>query len=454
MSFVAVFITIIIAAIGAFGATTSTGLMVIAAVVGCAALFWRPLLFSTLALVVCQEINPKFGQGGLTVLGYQFYFVEFGSLPIVFYFFVAAAVVAAIKYDWSDKLSAASDKRPLLVILIFLALSISIGLFAGLNIPSVFGQVARPLMLFLLAWLVGAYSPQEAGGKSLAVVVGLSMVGLAMVGLPVAATGGGLSLGGRLVYYDTATAAVAAAVLLAILRQRARSAVTVAAAICSAVVLLVSFRRSVLVALVLILLLTGLVNRAFRRVILRVIAVGTALVLLGLLTVQNLIVSFWDRIVSSYETLGGAASDESTQGHVDDIRIGLDYAFANPGGYGPASPQLPGFLTQGSSIYVHDEVLLNWLRFGLTGLVLSAVIIYIFTRTSFAVVLRPRLEFSTIFYCAAYFIPIYLIASFTAPFMMTTSRWPALLGIAFGILSRASTNGLSVQGLGRQNTKF
>lgn len=424
-----------VAALAAYAATSGEGLAAIGILIVGMILAWRPLTAALLAFLIFQEISPRSGQSGLTIFGHQFYFVEFGQLPLAFFFIGIAAISVSVRHQFTDRLEGKSAKSPLIVVIVFLSASIVIGLLSGLGVASVFGQVARPLIVFVLAWQVGAFSRRELSGNSLPRSLSLGVLGLAAVGLPVALMGGGLSLGGQLVYYDTATAAIAGAVLLAIFRESRQSVASLTVALCAAIVLVVSFRRSVLVALVITVFATALMSRSFRKIMLKTVAACSGLILLGYTVIPGLLMSFWERIALSYETLDGTASDESTQGHVDDIRIGLDHALANPSGYGPASPQLPGLLTQGNTIYVHNEMLLNWLRFGLLGLLLSLLLILIFARSASEVLFKSDRQFSVVFHAAAYFVPIYLIASFTAPFMMTTVRWPALLGIALGILS-------------------
>lgn len=431
--------TLIAASLAAYAVTTDAGRLIIAAICILGITAWRPLTVSLVTLIICQEINPKLGQIGLTVLGNEVYYTEVANLPLVFYFLVFAALSAFIRHNSVKARDAGSRKGPLLAISGFLAVIIVISLLDGLNLTSSLGQIGRPLLIFLAAWVISAYSRPESQSRFFVWAVYLAVVALAAAGIPAALSGGGLSLGGQLVYYDTATAAIAAAVLLGVLRVPKQSFVSLIFAAASAAVLVVSFRRSVLLALMVTVLMVGLLSPAFRRVMVRAVLWIFGLLIVGLMTVGSLLATFWDRMVASFQTIGGDGYDESTTGHIDDIAIGLEYALESPWGYGAGARPLPGLFTQGQTLYVHNEILLTWLRFGLIGLVILLLVITIFMLDSARVIFNRSWTYRRMEYAAAYFIPVYLIAAMTAPFMMTTSRWPALLGLVFGVLARAAT---------------
>lgn len=415
--------------------TTGTGRILFLAIACALAVVGRPILVVVLSLIVCQEISPAFGQTGLTVFGSQIYFIQPANLPISFYLLVLAAAVVAIR---SSGLILHLDMRHILLIGFFAFFAWIVAIGHGLSLFSSFGQVLRPLLILALGWYLGARSASETTERVGAVSVGCAVVALAAAGLPAALAGGGLSLGGQLVYYDTATAAIAGAVLLSILREPGTSAARVLVGVSAAIVLLISFRRSVLISLIVIVLVTAIFSPALRKVLLRTLLAGSLLVFLGLVTVPSLLLVFWERVTASYDTLGGSAADSSTEGHVSDIAIGLSHALKNPWGYGPASPQLPGLVTEGGTIYVHNELLLNWLRFGFIGLVLMVLLLFVFSGTALKALISRTSRAPVVTHCAAYFILIFVLVSFTAPFLMSTSRWPALVGIAVGILSRPS----------------
>lgn len=418
--------------------TEDLGRVVLLSVAGLLLVVWRPIIAVVLTFLVCQEISPSLGQAGLTTLGNQLYFIQFLNLPIAFYLMAFAAFVAALKYDWHHALPKEIDKRPITLIAVFSVFALLSSVASGLSLSSALGQVIRPLLILSLGWFLGVFSEREMSGKAMMRVIGGAIVVLAVIGLPAALTGGGFSIGGHLVYYDTATAAAAAAILLAVLRQARANYFIVIVGVGSAIVLLISFRRSVLLALLVTVLATSLMSPVLRKVLIRSFAACGAMVVLGLATVPALLTAFWERIVASYDTLEGSAADTSTEGHVNDIGTGLEYALRSPWGYGPASPQLPGLVTKTGSIYVHNELLLNWLRFGAIGLILLILMLLLFSGASLKVLVNKVTSASLSVYCAAYFVPIYVLSCFTAPFLMTTSRWPALLGIAIGILSRHS----------------
>lgn len=395
---------------------------------------WQPLVAVVIAVLVTQEISTSSGMTGPTILGNSVYFTELFNLPAFFYLLVIAAVSTMFKSLGSPK-TWRVFQRDLRGVWFFCIYVLIVALLNGLSLTSAVGQGVRPLLVLVLAWFVAAYSRLDVS-RALVLGGGGSIVLLACIGLPAALAGGGLSLGGQLVYYDTATAAAAGAVLLTVLRLPQWSPLSLIVGAAAAVVLLVSFRRSVLVALLLIILVTALISPALRKVLLRALLAGSVIVGTGLAVFPSLVTTFWERLLISYETLEGSAADSSTEGHVNDIAVGLGYALDKPWGYGPVSRQLPGLVTKEGTLYVHNEILLSWLKFGVGGLLLVIVLLVLFSESAWRVLRSKSLAFSAGRLSGAYFILIYTVACFTAPFMMTTTRWPVLLGISLGVLSR------------------
>lgn len=416
---------------GALGAT-DTGRIVLLALAGMAFLIWQPTIVLVLILLITQEIKPAAGYSGMTVLGSEFYFSLLAKIPIIGILVAAAAFIAILK---RGKALIRIDKFQLTFLLaLFLATGSAVsGIATGMDIASALGQVSRPFIIFMLAWIVGAsYSSDMKALRLTAIAGGAAIVILAATGLPSAL--GAAAAGGRLVYYDTATAAAAAAVLLAILRSERLTKGRIALAACAAVVLLVSFRRSVIISLLVILVLMIFVNKQYHVMVKRMVVWGGCFILLGLIAFPSLLSTFADRLLVSYSTLNGVGEDVSTTGHLDDIAIGLQYALEQPTGYGPQSQQLTGFFVQSGSLYVHNELLLDWLRFGIIGLLAVLVLFYSMTRDSIGLFRMDQSSVPIAVSAGSFFVPIFVISSLSAPFLTTTSRWPAILGLAAGIM--------------------
>ncbi|UKA57999.1 O-antigen ligase family protein [Arthrobacter sp. FW306-2-2C-D06B] len=416
---------------GALGAT-DTGRVVLLALAGTALLIWQPTIVLVLILLITQEIKPATGFSGMTVFGSEFYFSLLAKIPIIGILVAAAAFVAILKRGKALIRIKKFQLTFFLALLLAFGVAVS-GLATGMDITSALGQVSRPFIIFMLAWIVGAsYSSDVKALRSTAIAGGVAVVILAATGLPSALAA---AAGGRLVYYDTATAAAAAAVLLAILRSERLTKGRVAIAACAAVVLLVSFRRSVIISLIVILVLMIFVNKQYHVMVKRVVVWGGCFILLGLIAFPSLLSTFADRLLVSYSTLNGVGEDVSTTGHLDDIAIGLQYALEQPNGYGPQSQQLTGFFVQSGSLYVHNELLLDWLRFGLIGLLAVIVLFYSMTRDSIGLFRMDQSLVPTAVSAGSFFVPIFVISSLSAPFLTTTSRWPAILGLAAGIMA-------------------
>lgn len=125
---------------------------------------------------------------------------------------------------------------------------------------------------------------------------------------------------------------------------------------------------------------------------------------------------------------------ESTSGHIEDLRVGWRYVRANFWtGVGPVSPQLPGLAARGGSrIYVHNELLQDWLQYGL----MAPLLVIVFLVAAGLMALRALRDRGSdiIVRSAAAFCLITPLCLMTAPFLSTTSRWPLLVGIAAGVL--------------------
>lgn len=413
---------------------STTGQIAFAALVGFAFLAWQPTVVLILVLVMAQEVKPGASFSGMTTLGSDIYFALVAKFPLTVILLGLAAFVSLARKGQEQKEQRAFSPTIVVAALLVFGTAVS-GLVFQMDVASALGQVARPFLIFALGWIVGAsYGANPPVMRSASLAGAAAMIALAVTGLPAALVSGTAS-GEHLVYYDTATAAIAAACFLAVLRVKQLSRGHLAVAISTAVVLLVSFRRSVIISLVLTLVVALLVNKQYRGMAKRVAVWAVALVLVGMSTVPSLLSTFANRLAMSYATIQGAGEDVSTEGHLDDITVGLQHALAQPLGYGPQTPQLTGLFVQGGTIYVHNELLLDWLRFGLIGLLVVLALLISMLVDSFKVLRRDPGTVPVAVSAASFLMPIFVVASISAPFLTTTNRWPALLGLGAGILA-------------------
>lgn len=412
---------------------TASGRMALIALAGLVFLVWRPMVTLILVLLIAQEVKPGAGFSGLTVFGSDVYYSVVGKIPATVILLGIAALVALATRGTEFKRVDHVPRTFVIAATLLLGAGIS-GLASGMDIAAAVGQVARPFVIFALAWIVGvAYGSDVRVMRSTAIAGGAGVTILAVTGLPSALTGAAGA--DHLVFYDTATAALAASFFLAILRSEVLTKVHLGLAACAAVVLVVSFRRSVILSLVITLALMFMLSKQYRRMVRRVLVWGGGFVLIGMFAIPDIMSTFADRILSSYSTLEGTGEEVSTAGHVDDIAVGLRYALEQPLGYGPQSPQLTGFFVQSGTIYVHNELLLDWLRFGVVGLILTTAFLVSLLADSLKVFQRIQSEVPIVVSAASFIMPVFVIASLSAPFLTTTNRWPAVLGLAAGIMA-------------------
>ncbi|WP_167454780.1 O-antigen ligase family protein [Micromonospora arborensis] len=128
----------------------------------------------------------------------------------------------------------------------------------------------------------------------------------------------------------------------------------------------------------------------------------------------------------------------STSGHISDLRVGWDHVRANLWtGVGPSSPQLPGLAASASTrVYVHNELLQDWLRYGAA----APVLVFLFLSVAGIAALGRLRDRSSdvVVRAAAAFCLIAPLCVMTAPFLSETSRWPLLIGAAAGIVGQAT----------------
>ncbi|MFR9775979.1 O-antigen ligase family protein [Micromonospora sp. MS34] len=126
---------------------------------------------------------------------------------------------------------------------------------------------------------------------------------------------------------------------------------------------------------------------------------------------------------------------ESTSGHLSDLRLGWEQVQANPWtGVGPLAPQIPGMAAQNAErVYVHNELLQEWLRYGPLAPLLVVLFLSAVALLALRAIRDPAGDRTV--RSAAAFCLITPLCVMTAPFLSETSRWPLVVGIAAGIVA-------------------
>jgi O-antigen ligase len=116
------------------------------------------------------------------------------------------------------------------------------------------------------------------------------------------------------------------------------------------------------------------------------------------------------------------------------MSIGWKAVKASPiSGVGPGG-HIAGLVVQSrGQLYIHNQVLESWLRFGLLAAVLVVAAQIVLVLQSLGTLKQPGSDFMSRW--AAQFLLIAPVAMLTAPFLTNTQRWPAILGLAAGIVA-------------------
>ncbi|MGR6317650.1 O-antigen ligase family protein [Micromonospora soli] len=125
----------------------------------------------------------------------------------------------------------------------------------------------------------------------------------------------------------------------------------------------------------------------------------------------------------------------STGGHISDLRLGWEHVRANFWtGVGPLAPQIDGFAAhEATRVYVHNELLQDWLRYGPAAPLLVILFLVVAGLAALKALRTP--DSDGVVRAAAAFCLIAPLCLMTAPFLSETSRWPLVMGVAVGILA-------------------
>ncbi|HEY1516651.1 MAG TPA: O-antigen ligase family protein [Solirubrobacteraceae bacterium] len=435
--FVAVLASVVAAWLIGSGDTHTLAAAAIGLVLVAALMRWPALTIVSL-LIVCQELDPAQGFGGagasgLLFLGHQIYFqtaARFSLLTLVVLLGLGRVAISAHPNR---------PRRTAVVIVLGFGAYITARLWAdGTSLTSALNQDARFAILFGACFAIGVVAAGSRDWARNAVpVMQWVLSAMALIGLYLAVTGQGQGqVGTSVIFYDSAMGAIAGAVVLA-------AVITPAAERnwriwwlggAGLIIVVLSSRRNVWAAMVVALLLALTVIRNRARLAVRVV-VALAVVLVGLAVVAPSIVSeIGHQLSAIWGATQGTSADASVQGHLSDVSIGWDAVKASPiSGVGP-NGHVAGLVVEGAGpLYIHNQVLESWLRFGLLGAILVIAAQVMFVVQGLIAVRRPGIDYTVRW--AALLLVMAPVAMLTAPFLTTTQRWPAILGFAAGLIA-------------------
>jgi O-antigen ligase len=434
---VAVGASAIAARLIASGNTHTLAAGAVALVVVGALMRWPAFTLVSL-LIVCQELDPGLASpgtssGGLLYLGYQVYFRTVGRvslLTLVVLLALGRVLIATRPFP---------PRRTAVIFVLALGAYIALLLWAdGTSLTSAINQDARFAILFGGCFGVGvAAANSREWARNAVPVFQWLLSGMVVLGLYLAATGQGQGpTGDSVIFYDAATGAIAGAAMLAAVltpsAQRTGRLWWIAGA--GLLVVILSARRDVWAAIIVALLLSLMFAQDRMRLILRLLAgAGVGLLVLAVV-VPSALTGIGHQLSAIWGATQGTAADASVKGHLSDISVGWSAVKASPfSGVGP-SGHVAGLVAEGTGpLYIHNQVLETWLRFGLLGAVIVIAIQLVLLVQGLVTLRRPGIEFSARW--AATLLIMAPVSLLTAPFLTTTQRWPAILGFAAGVIA-------------------
>jgi O-antigen ligase len=305
---------------------------------------------------------------------------------------------------------------------------------------------ATPWVLLLSGYVVGAClrehsSLRIAATRLLATALALK----AAIALFVWTTGATQSIGGvRIVYYDSLTPYLGGAALLAAATSRDRRSVRIALGLAGAFVLVTSLRRNVVLALIAGVLVLGSRRTSRRLVVRAVIACGITAAIVSAVA-PSLGRDAVASIESGFETTAGGGSDSSTVGHLNDLSVGRAIVASSPlSGVGVYAQAQSGLVvSDGGNLYIHDEYLQTWARYGLPGIVGLLGILALFFGRAWRTFARP--PDSVLVTLAAIMLLALPVSLVFFPQLSSLTRFDVVVGVFAGVLPLAGISPRAIE---------
>lgn len=434
----------------AFLTTQQISLLTLSVLAACAVFQWPWLLLAFVVIVDQYSSGSSLVADlpGIVTVGSSIYGTHKNGIPVILFAAIIASAGAGYKLTTSTR-----DRLYLPGSLIqsspFMVALAGIFTFAGVNVlwsveQSLLSVVTSSLgasasWILVVAGYLIAYeiASRPGGGQKLMVALEATVILKAAAAILSWITTGGGEVDGQVgvVFFGPGTPILGIAFLGAWAAGRARPGpqgllVLAAAALC----VIASFRITFILAAVAAMLLaagTSPNSGNFGRIRSTLLAVAAFLVVLSPVpAIGNAVARF-----TSLDVLLGkqSATPTSADLHNQDIEHGLALAIQNPIlGIGPYAEQPAQFVNHASpTIYVHNEYLQQWLRFGALGLAICVALIVI----AFAIGVRAlrRTSISPVSAAASTLVSIAWLPLLSAPFMSTTQRFPMIFGAALAL---------------------
>lgn len=326
---------------------------------------------------------------------------------------------------------------PLLLVSSLVAWAAVLATSQGYDFRGAIGA-ATPWILVLCGYILGSYiaSAERLRAQILWIAAGLTVV-KAAVGVIVFVRGEaipdptGLA---AVVYYDSTLSYIAMTFLVAWMYSAARERPATILMASSVVVILVAMRRNVIAAamwsLVGVTLLKRKPKQSVRVGIAFIAVLGTAWMLL-----PGPLAKIAGGFERSFSTLLTGEGDSSTSGHLNDIEAGVRVVSQSPIWGLDVYPKPQAGLVVGKSenLYIHNEILQTWARFGLLGVVILVILLCVAIAYAIRVVVKGSPDLlgaaSAVFFLAS---PIPLMFF---PHLSTLVRFAFFTGFFLAILS-------------------
>lgn len=411
----------------------------------------RPTLLLAVFLLVEETYadTPYYNQAGpLLTTGHPLYKEIKGVTPALL--LLGLGLVMLRRDDRHDRAARRAAGTPdwlLIVGCALLAWTATLSLaqerqdFAAGSVVDIAGNTlaaTMPWLLLLLAYAVAVHTLRRPGGRdALMRMLGIVLLVKGTLALVVLATTGGTVIDGQryLVYYDAALPMLAGMAVVGYLvasggNARYRRLVLGAAA----VIVVFSFRRSVWAAMAIGVALLPLVRQ--RAALVFRLGCLAAVMLVGMsLLPKQAKQSAFNRVGSAVSVARGTGTEDSAVNHQKDIEIGYRIARDNPyGGIGVWAAQRREFASKDQGrLYVHNDLLQQWLRFGLPGITLYLLLLAVLAVRAFRV-LRRSGDLTVVDAASAALGLLLIVPVMTAPFLTDTARWPVVVALAAAAL--------------------
>lgn len=344
---------------------------------------------------------------------------------------------------------------PMFILVALVGWSCLLGLSQGYDLKAAVGA-STPWIVILCGFVIGSYIAVNSRIRMQIIWIAATIIFIkAVIGVYVFLSGGAIpdpSGLAAVVYYDSTISYVAMTFLVGWMFSEVRKGPGMILMTSSVVVILVAMRRNVIAAAAWALFGVTLLRGSWKHA-LRIVA-GLALLLAGVWVflpgpIGN-IVSAFDR---SFSTLLTGEGDSSTTGHVSDIEVGTAVIMQSPiwglGVY--PEPQAGLVVGKSDNLYIHNELLQTWARFGLVGVLVLVMLLGL--AITYAVLLVRKGSSDLLGSASAVYFLACPIPLMFFPHLSTLVRFAFFAGFFLAILSQERHRGSGANGRALQMEK-